>query len=237
MSRRPLPNLAPACLAPACLAPACLAPACLALVCLALACLVPAAARAEDKPKPAWLKEKHILEVGWLMGAYFPAKDHQLYSAEMPAAQVPLKTGFDVGLRFAYLPLRFVGLEIEGQVSPTRVDAEKGARAVVYGARGHVILQLPTRLSLFLLGGGGMLGVSSKDAGIGKDIDGALHVGGGLKFYVNKWVTLRIDGRDVIAPSYARAFAGEPRWTHHAEFTFGASFVWGRKGVKMWAKE
>lgn len=218
MSRRLLPTLA------------------LALTCAALVCLAPTAARAEDKPKPAWLKEKHIIEVGWLMGALFPAQDHGLYKDDKPVVQRTFKTGFDIGLRLAYMPLRFVGVEVEGNVSPTKVDANNGARTVLFGARGSVILQMPTRLSLFVLAGGGMLGVSSKDSRVGKNIDGAMHVGGGLKFYVTKYVTLRIDGKDIVTPSYAKAFGGEPAWAHHAEFTFGAAFVWGRKGTKMWPK-
>ena len=105
-----------------------------------------------------------------------------------------------------------------------------------FGARGSVILQMPTRLSLFILAGGGMLGVSSKDSGVGKNVDGSMHVGGGLKFYVTKYVALRIDGRDIVSPSWAKEYGGQPAWAHHAEFTFGASFVWGRKGTKMWSK-
>ena len=35
---------------------------------------------------------------------------------------------------------------------------------------------------------------------------------------------------------WAKEYGGQPAWAHHAEFTFGASFVWGRKGTKMWSK-
>jgi hypothetical protein len=212
-------------------------PRSLLLLTFVLASLVPAVALAGDdeaKPKPAWRKEKHIIEVGWLLGAFFPAKDHALYALEKPPEPArTFKTGFDIGLRFAYLPLRFVGVELEANVSPTKVDIMDGKRAVLYGARGHVILQMPTQLALFVVAGGGMLGVSSKDPLVGKNIDGAFHVGGGLKYYINKWVTLRIDGRDVITPSYAKAMGGDPSYAHSAEFTFGAAFVWGRKWVKM----
>lgn len=216
------------------------------LLALALVMMLPTLARADDeaapeaevvaKPKPAWRKEKHMLEVGWLMGAFFPAKDHGLYGVEPPAPPRALKTGFDIGLRFAYLPFRFVGIEVEGNVSPTKVDVIDGKRSVLFGLRGHVLLQLPTRLTPFIVAGGGMLGGSSQDELIGKKVGPALHVGGGVKYYVSKWVAIRIDGRDIMTPSYAQAAGGPTSYAHSAEFTIGVNFVWGRKSAKMWPK-
>lgn len=203
----------------------------------------PATAHAEEpaakKPRPAWLAEKHMLEVGLYMGALFPAKDHGLYGEEIAKSPRTLKTGFDVGLRLAYLPLRFVGVEAEGGISPMKVNyaddmtgEDQQRRAIVYALRAHVILQLPTQLSLFVVAGGGVLGVSSKNDSLGKNADGTLHVGGGLKYYLHKKVVLRIDGRDIIGPAFTKGMGG-PDWTHHAEFTFGASFVLGRQSTKM----
>src|SRR5690349_3310817 len=87
------------------------------LVALALALSLPApvfaaepapegasAITVEPKPVPAWRKEKHMIEVGWLKGAFFPAKDHGLYGLEPPSPARAFKTGFDIGLRLAYLP-------------------------------------------------------------------------------------------------------------------------------------
>jgi hypothetical protein len=193
------------------------------------------------KPRPAWLAEKHMLEVGLYMGALFPAKDHGLYGEEITKTPRPLKTGFDVGLRLAYLPLRFVGIEAEGGITPSKVEytggdgKEERRKVMLYALRAHVILQLPTQLSLFVLAGGGVQGVSSKNDALGKNADGTLHVGGGLKYYVHKKVVLRIDGRDIIAPAFTKGMGG-PEWTHHAEFTFGASFVLGRQSTKMLKK-
>jgi hypothetical protein len=212
----------------------------LALAALAAAHVAdPSLARAEDKAKPAWKTERHIIEVGGYLGAFFPAKDHGLYGEGVTMTPRSLKTGFDIGLRFAYLPLRFVGVEVEGGAVPTKAvwtgmdGQEKRQSAVLYGLRGHVILQLPTQLSLFVLAGGGVLGVSSKNDSLGKNVDGTLHVGGGLKYYATQRLVLRIDGRDVIAPAFTKGMPGGPEWTHHAEFTFGAAFVLGRKSTKM----
>jgi OOP family OmpA-OmpF porin len=192
---------------------------------------------AEPKPRPPWLQEKHILEVGLYMGALFPAADHGLYEEKVAMSPRPLKTGFSGGLRIAYMPLRFVGIEAEGGISPSKVvydlDGEEAKRKVLlYALRAHVILQLPTQLSLFVLAGGGVLGASSKDDALGKSADGTLHFGGGLKYYVHKKVVLRIDGRDIVGPAYTKGMGG-PDWTHHGEFTFGASFVLGRQSTKM----
>lgn len=201
----------------------------------------PSVARAEEpKKRPAFLSEKHMLELGLYMGALFPAADHGLYEEKVATSPRPLRPGFDVGLRFAYLPLRFVGIEAEGGITPSKVAYEEGGKDIrravlLYALRAHVILQLPTQLSLFVLAGGGVLGASSKDDALGKSADGTFHVGGGLKYYLHKKVVLRIDGRDIIGPAWTKGMGG-PNWTHHGEFTFGASFVIGRQTTKMLKK-
>jgi OOP family OmpA-OmpF porin len=186
-----------------------------------------------DKPKPAWRTEKHILEVGGYLGALFPAADHGLYAENITKTQRPIKTGFDVGIRFAYLPLRFVGVEVEGGIVPTKLDGNGGYKTTLFAVRGHLILQMPTRLALFVVGGGGILGVTSSAKGLGSNVDGTLHVGGGLKYYLTEKVVLRIDGRDIASPNFSRGMAGGQDWAHNGEFTFGASFVIGRKSTKM----
>jgi len=186
-----------------------------------------------DTDVPAWRKEKHILEIGGYLGAFFPSADHGLYADGVTKTAKPIKTGFDIGLRLAYLPLRFVGIEIEGGLVPTKLDGNGGFTTIVFAARGHVILQMPTRLALFIVGGGGMLGGASDGKAIGTNVDGALHVGGGLKYYLTPKVVLRIDGRDVVSPAFSKGMTGGQDWAHSGEFTFGASFVLGRKSTKM----
>jgi hypothetical protein len=113
----------------------------------AVSVAVPGLAHAADagKPKPAWLKEKHILEVGGYLGGFFTAPDHGLYGDGITKTARPLKTGFNVGLRIAYMPLRFVGIEAEGGVVPTKLDGQGGYKVTMFAARAHVILQTPTR--------------------------------------------------------------------------------------------
>ena len=185
------------------------------------------------KKRPAWLAERNILELGGFLGAFFPAADHGLYGPGVTKVAKPLKTGFDVGLRIAYMPLRFVGVEVEGGFIPTKLDGKGGYKANVFAVRGHVILQMPTRLALFVVGGGGILGVGSDAKAVGKNVDGALHVGGGLKYYLTPKVVLRIDGRDVVSPAFSKGMTGGTDWAHNGEFTVGASFVLGRKSTKL----
>jgi len=109
------------------------------------------ASAAEPKQRPPWLTEKHMLEVGLYMGALFPAKDHGLYEEKVATSPRPLKNGFSAGLRIAYMPLRFIGIEAEGGISPSKVvydlDGEEARRKVMlYALRAHLILQLPTQL-------------------------------------------------------------------------------------------
>ena len=205
MSRRLLPILPPALCFVAAVAAVTLAPG------LAHAADAGDTAK-EGKPKPAWLKEKHILEVGGYLGAFFTAADHGLYGDGVASTARPLKTGFDVGLRIAYMPLRFVGIEAEGGVVPTKLDGQGGYKTTLFAARAHVILQTPTRLALFVV------------------------VGGGLKYYVTPKVVLRIDGRDVLSPNFSKGTPGGLDFAHNAEFTFGASFVLGRQTTKMLPK-
>lgn len=199
--------------------------------------LVAGVARADEaRPKAAWRQEKHIIEVGGSLGAFFPSADHGLYAVDVKDTPKTIKTGFDIGVRFAYLPLRFVGVEVEGGAVPTRIkldSGDKGRRLTMFGVRAHLILQMPTQLALFVLAGGGILGVSSSEKALGNNVDGALHVGGGLKYYLTPKVVLRIDGRDVISPAFSRGTVGGYDWAHSGEFTFGASFVIGRKSTKM----
>ena len=201
----------------------------------ALHTAAPSVAHAGDasKPRPSWRTEKHILEIGGYLGVFFPAADHGLYADGVTETAKPIKTGFDVGVRLAYLPLRFVGIEVEGGVVPTKLQGNGGYSATLFAVRGHLVLQMPTRLALFVVGGGGVLGVTSPAKGLGSNVDGTLHVGGGLKYYLTEKVVLRIDGRDVISPNFARGTAGGQDWAHSGEFTFGASFVIGRHSTKM----
>jgi outer membrane protein OmpA-like peptidoglycan-associated protein len=147
------------------------------------------------------------------------------------SATVPLpkfaRPSPEVGLRVAYFPLAFLGLEVEGMGAAARLEGSGNDDGVaVWAARGHLILQVPTsRVTLFALGGGGRLGTHSDLSG--NDDDPAFHFGGGLKFAVDPKVSLRLDVRDSITAKHPGADT-----PHHVEGLAGVSLVFGRPAEK-----
>ncbi|MCY1013279.1 OmpA family protein [Nannocystis pusilla] len=181
------------------------------------------AADGDDTP---WIKRhrptRNQLELGIYGGILLPSKEHELYNPGDPSVTwQPYKTvAPDIGLRFGYYPLSFLGLEIEGGVAPTKT-ATSGQSAVIGMFRGYGILQLPYRIAPFALIGYGLMGTS----GLGKDIDPTLHFGGGVKFYVNQRLLLRLDVRDNATAQY-RTDGGR---TNHLEVLLGLSIVLNKK--------
>ncbi|HVI00665.1 MAG TPA: OmpA family protein, partial [Enhygromyxa sp.] len=180
-----------------------------------------------------WAPEKSMGELGIYGGAFFPSPDHELFSAD-PAAPdqgfKPLaKVAPEVGVRLGYYPLRWLGFEFEGGVMPTRLR-EVADPALLYTVRGHVVLQLGLwSVTPFLLVGGGGLGVASDPGVLGNDLDPMVHFGGGLKFYLNRYIMLRIEARDVV--SHKRGVI-EYLESHNPEVLLGLSFTLGREKDK-----
>lgn len=126
----------------------------------------------------------------------------------------------EIGLRVAYFPISFLGVEAEGMIGSAETREGVGTR--VYAARGHMILQYPTStVSPFVLIGGGILGVSGTQTH--GDRDPGLHFGGGLKANVHPKVSLRLEVRDTIT----KQRPGTPT-AQHIETLVGASMVFGR---------
>ena len=180
-----------------------------------------------------WAPEKSMGELGIYGGAFFPSPDHELFSVD-PAAPdqgfKPLaKVAPEVGVRLGYYPLRWLGFEFEGGVMPTRLR-EVADPALLYTVRGHVVLQLGLwSVTPFLLVGGGGLGVASDPGVLGNDLDPMVHFGGGLKFYLNRYIMLRIEARDVV--SHKRGVI-EYLESHNPEVLLGLTFTLGREKDK-----
>lgn len=177
-----------------------------------------------------WRPEKSVGELGIYGGAFFPSPDHELFNPDLAKPDQgfrPLrKVAGDVGVRLGYYPLRWLGFEFEGGVMPARLQGADD-RALLYTVRGHVVLQIGLwSVTPFLLVGGGGLGVASDPDVLGNDIDPMVHFGGGLKFYLNRYIMLRLEARDVI--SHKRGVI-EYLESHNPEVLVGLTFTLGRE--------
>ncbi len=184
--------------------------------------------------KTPWMRkytpERNMAELGLYGGLLIVNDNHDFFHPDT-APQIPLwKLGADVGARVAFFPARFLGLEVEGSLMPTNARTDANESVLLYGARGHAILQLPYRVAPFILGGYGMVGVSSDV--VGNDIDPVGHYGVGAKIFINKWLMARVEGRHLIG-----AYQGRQRgdggdggaFTNHFQILAGLSVTLGRQ--------
>jgi outer membrane protein OmpA-like peptidoglycan-associated protein len=179
-----------------------------------------------------WAPEKNMIELGVYGGVMLLAETHELFSADFDLPDQgykPLNRLMpDFGVRAGYYPLRFFGVEAEGGVLPAKL-ADGSGNATMYTVRGHLVGQLGLwSITPFVLVGAGALGISSPRAALGKDLDPALHFGGGVKFYVHRLVMLRLDLRDVV--TYKQGDAGFI--SHNLEALLGLSITLGRRKLE-----
>ncbi len=158
----------------------------------------------------------HLIEAGFFVGAFLPSKDHELYDSLGTDHREFGTVAPEVGLRLSYFPVRFLGIEAEGAYMPTWDSA--GDLAHLYTVRGHGVVQWPGRLTPFALAGGGM--VASAGAP-GNDVDESFHWGLGAKFYIDHWLSVRLDGRQIYTAGVGPG-AGN---TSHFEVVAGLSFT------------
>lgn len=180
--------------------------------------------------KQRWIKRvaprRNMVEIGVYGGLFFPAENHDFYHPDSAPQDVLWLTGPDIGLRVGYYPLNFLGLELEGAVMPTRVRNLSNDSVLLYAARGHAILQLPFwRVTPFLLGGYGLIGVSSPNEVFGRDIDPVGHYGLGFKIFFTRWLALRFDVRHLLGAFTAK----QDSFSHHFQTNLGVSFAFGGK--------
>jgi outer membrane protein OmpA-like peptidoglycan-associated protein len=187
----------------------------------------------EDKWIYRWAPVRHMVEVGVYGGVFLPSKRHELFDADLDLPQQGFKpfrrAAPDFGLRVAYFPLRVFGVELEGGAMPTRT-AEDERRATVWTFRGHFIAQLPWwSITPFALAGIGALGVASDREAVGNDVDMSVHFGLGAKAYLNKWLAVRLDGRNILHSKQGVGTAGtRESVTVSWEVLLGLSATFGR---------
>ena len=171
-----------------------------------------------------WAPERLMTEIGLFGGLFLPADNHDFYNPE--SGFKPLwRVDGEAGLRVAFFPERYIGVEAEGAGIIARARISTNDIAPMWTARGHVIAQLPWwNVAPFVLVGAGAMGISTHPLVLGKDIDPAVHWGGGVKLYLHRYIALRLEGRHILAAKQAT----QNSFTSHAEFLAGLSFTLGR---------
>jgi outer membrane protein OmpA-like peptidoglycan-associated protein len=162
------------------------------------------------------------VDLGLYGGLYFPSKVHSYLGSGATFKELQTVMG-SLGARIGYYPLSWVGAEAEGGGFPGRIAG--GSYVHLYHVRAHLVFQVPFRLSPFLLFGPSALVVNSVPAQLGRDIDPAAHAGAGVKFFLNRLVSLRLEWRSTLAPH--RDTRRRP--SHHGELLLGVTFSFGPK--------
>jgi outer membrane protein OmpA-like peptidoglycan-associated protein len=189
----------------------------------------------EDKWIYRWAPVRHMVEVGVYGGVFLPSRRHELFDASLDLPDQGFRpfrrVAPDFGLRVAYFPLRVLGLELEGGAMPTQTDNDR--RATVWAFRGHVIAQLPWwSITPFALAGIGALGVVSDREAVGNDVDISVNFGVGAKAYLNRWLALRLDARNILHSKQGVGTAGtRESVTVSWEILLGLSGTFGRKSA------
>jgi outer membrane protein OmpA-like peptidoglycan-associated protein len=168
--------------------------------------------RADERPREVkeaqtaalpWIRRyrpnRGVLELGVAAGLLLPSAKHELYDYTIVWDQRGAAAANFV-LRGGYYPLSFLGLEAEGALALSRCVC--GGFAPIFGGRGQVIAQLPLfSVAPFVTLGAGTLATTGA---LGGDVDPSMHFGGGVKFFINRWFGVRIDGRAHVGPAYTR---------------------------------
>jgi outer membrane protein OmpA-like peptidoglycan-associated protein len=173
--------------------------------------------KAAEKEKPwirRWAPENNELDLGVYGGLFIRAGNHGLFDQGIDSQPFVNQTNADIGGRATYFPIRFVGIGIEGGGMPTRAP-QRDVNATFWTFRGHVVGQLPFRVTPTLVVGGGILGIRSSDPLLQAG-EGVFHWGPGVKAHINKWIALRLDGRHIVEGGGSN---GER--AHHGEVLLG----------------
>jgi OmpA-OmpF porin, OOP family len=192
--------------------------------------LCPGIASASPASAQGWLRrhrpEPGSGELAIHAGTLLLNERHSLFHADPQRYLLGYKRlrgpNLALGFRGGYYPLRQLGIEAEAGLTPARLRDEPGS-ALVYGVRGQLVAQLGLwSITPFLLIGGGVLAIASKPAVLGRDVDPALHFGGGLKFAINRWAGVRVDARDIVTDK--QGVTG-PLAAHNLELLVGLTFT------------
>lgn len=156
-------------------------------------------------------------ELGVFAGLFMPSSAHNL--KQLGAPQQPLSTAPTFGLRAAFLPIPYLGVEGEFAFAASQTDDD--AHAALWYVRAHILGQAPLwRLVPF-----GLLGVGRLRAvgpSIGDDTDPTVYFGAGAKVALTPSWSVRLDVRDNMSQKWN---APEGILTHSPEILLGVNLV------------
>jgi outer membrane protein OmpA-like peptidoglycan-associated protein len=173
------------------------------------------------------------LELGVYGGFAHFADQHNLQNLDLvPDTQYGhqrLGTSLDLGLRAAFYPLSFLGVEGELGVIPTKTKTDDRS-ATVWTYRAHLIAQYPGyRLVPFIVAGIGGMTIKSHTDTLGHDSDPSMHFGIGAKWAFNEYVSARLDVRDnLMQKNLLVSGVEDGDLVSNTEFLLGVSFTLGR---------
>ena len=172
---------------------------------------------AAEKEKPwieRWAPENNELDVGIYGGLFIRADNHGMFDQGVDTQPFINKTNADIGGRATYFPIKWVGVGIEGGAMPTRAP-NRDSSGSFWTFRGHIVGQLPYRITPTLVLGGGVLGIRSNDPLL-QASEGVFHWGPGIKAHINKWTAIRLDGRHIVEGG-----GNDGERAHHGELLLG----------------
>ncbi len=171
----------------------------------------------EERKKPwiqRWAPENNELDVGIYGGLFIRADNHGMFDQGVDTQPFINKTNADFGGRATYFPLKWVGVGIEAAGMPTRAP-QLDSKGSFWTFRGHIVGQLPYRITPTLVLGGGILGIRSNDPLL-QASEGVFHWGPGVKAHINKWIAVRLDGRHIVEGS-----GNDGERAHYGELLLG----------------
>ena len=176
-------------------------------------------------------RPRHLyVELGAFGGVFVPDEEHEFYDQDV-AVQEPFKTVLpDMGIHLAFFPLSWLGLEGEGSFVLGKTDS--GGTANLFSGRGSLVLQIPLRVTPFVLGGAGNTWLVSEDDVLGEDRDRVFHGGAGLKIFATRGLQFRLEGR--VYYSNRERSATDPTDDNGLVPHFGglAGITWAIGGVR-----
>lgn len=178
-------------------------------------------------PRGQRAPEPGIVEVGAFAGVFVASERHEMLDATLVHRSFE-RPSPDFGLRVSYQFTRFIGVEAEAALLPLSIVG--GGEALGFNTRAHFILQVPGRFTPFAVVGAGALGLASSEVdALGHDLDAEFHWGLGAKAYLTELLSLRLDGRHILAPAIDPPAMPEANGVEsHFEILVGLSFTFGR---------